>query len=73
MKLVFLVIAILINLFNYSLIKSEERIDFGNNIIKNITQKESISEDETEKIKIHIVKMGDTISSISKLYSINKD
>ena len=35
MKLVFLVIAILINFFDHSLIKSEEEIDSGNNKIEN--------------------------------------
>ena len=73
MKLVFLVIAILINFLNHSLIKSEEKIDSVNNTIENIAKKESISEDKTEIRKIHIVKIGDTISSISKFYSINKD
>ena len=73
MKLVFLVIAILINFFNHSLIKSEEKIDSANNTIENIAKKESISEDKNEIRKLHIVKIGDTISSISKLYSISKD
>ena len=73
MKLVFLVVAIFINFFNHSLIKSEENIDSGNNKIDNITKKESIFKDKTEIRKIHIVKMGDTISSISKFYSISKD
>jgi len=73
MKLVFLVITILINFFNQSLIKSEEKIDSEKNKIENIDKKESITEDKTEIRKIHIVKIGDTISSISKLYSINKD
>ncbi|MBO8218540.1 LysM peptidoglycan-binding domain-containing protein [Prochlorococcus marinus] len=73
MKLVFLVIAILINFLNHSLIKSEEKIDSVNNTIENIAKTESISEDKTEIRKIHIVKIGDTISSISKFYSINKD
>ena len=73
MKLLFLVIAIFINFFNNSLIKSEEKIDSANNTIENIAKKESISEDKTEIRKIHIVKIGDTISSISKFYSINKD
>ena len=72
MKLVFLVITILINFFNYSLTKSEEKIDSTNNAIENIAKKESINEDKTEIRKIHIVKSGDTLSSISKLYSINK-
>ena len=73
MKLVFLVIAILINFFNQSLIKSEEKIYSTNNEIENLANYESIYEDNTEIRKIHIVKSGDTLSSISKLYSINKD
>jgi LysM repeat protein len=73
MKLVFLFIAILINFFNHSLIKSEEKIDSVKNITENITKKESIAEDKNGIRKIHIVKIGDTISSISKFYSINKD
>ena len=73
MKLVFLVIAILINFFNHSLIKSEEKIFSAKNKIENIAIKESITEEKTELKKIHIVKSGDTISSISKFYSIYKD
>jgi len=73
MKFAFLVIAIFINFFNQSLIQSEEKIDPANNTIENIAKKESISEDKTEIRKIHIVKSGDTILSISKFYSINKD
>ena len=57
MKFAFLVIAIFINFFNQSLIKAEEKIFSPKNKIENI----------------HIVKSGDTISSISKSYSINKD
>ena len=73
MKLVFLVIAILINFFNHSLIKSEEIIDSKTNTIESTAKKKLITEDRTEKRKIHIVKIGDTISSIANLYSINKD
>ncbi len=73
MKLLFLVIVILINFFNHSLLKSEEKIDSKKNQIENIAKKESRTLDKTEKSKIHIVKIGDTISSISKFYSINKD
>ena len=73
MKLVFLVIAILINFFNHSLIKSEEIIDSETNTIESTAKKKLITEDRTEKRKIHIVKIGDTISSIANLYSINKD
>ncbi len=73
MKFVFLVIAIFINFFNQSLIKSEEKGVSTKNKIENIARKESINVEKTEIKKIHIVKSGDTISSISKFYSINKD
>jgi len=73
MKLLFLLIAILINFFNHSLIKSEEKIDSAKNITENISKKESITKDKNDMRKIHIVKIEDTISSISRLYSINKD
>ena len=73
MKFTFLVIAIFFNFFNQSLIKSEEKIYSSKNKIENIAKKESITEEKTEIKKIHIVKSGDTISSISKLYSIDKD
>ena len=73
MKLVFLVITILLNLFNQSSIKSEDKIELGTNKIENIAKKELIIADQTENQKIHIVKSGETLSSISKLYSINKD
>ena len=73
MKLLFLVIAIFINFFDYSYLKSEEKIDSAKNKLENIAKKESNTEEKTEIKKIHIVKSGDTISSISKFYSINKD
>ena len=72
MKLAFLVITVIINFFNHSLINSQE-INPANNKIDNIFKKESNTEDKTEGEKIHIVKIGDTISSISKLYSIDKN
>jgi LysM repeat protein len=73
MKLVFFIIAILINFCNHGLIKSEEKIDSGKNKIENTNKKELITEEKAEKRKIHIVQIGDTISNISKFYSINKD
>ncbi len=73
MKFAFLVIAIFVNFFNQSLIKSEDKIFSAKNKIEEIAKKESITEEKTEVKKIHIVKRGDTISSISKFYSINKD
>ena len=73
MKLLFLVIPILMNIFNYTPIKAEEKINPENNKIENIDKTESITEGKSEIRKIHIVKIGDTISSISKFYSINKN
>jgi len=73
MKFAFLIIAIFINCFNHSLIKSEEKIFSAKNKIDNIARTESITGEKTEIKKIHIVKSGDTVSSISKFYSINKD
>jgi len=48
MKFAFLVIAIFINFFNHSLIKSEEKIFSSKNTIENIARKESITEEKTE-------------------------
>jgi len=73
MKLVFLVIPIFINIFNYTPIKAEEKINPKNNKIENIDKKESFTVDKSEIRKVHIVKIGDTVSSISKFYSINKN
>ena len=73
MKFAFLVIAILFNFFNQSFLKAEEIIDSPNNKIQNIPKKESLNKDKTEIRKIHIVKSGDTLSNISKIYSVNKD
>ena len=73
MKLIFLIIPILINIFYYTPIKAEEKINSENNKIGNIDKTESITEGKSEIRKIHIVKSGDTLSSISQLYSINKD
>ncbi len=72
MKSVFLVIAILINFFNHSSIKSQEKIDSGNNKIETIAKKDSINNNKTNIRKIHIVKIGDTVTSIAKFYSVNK-
>ena len=73
MRFVFLIIAILFNFFNHTLIKSQEKIDSSKNKIENIAKKESFNEEKTDIKKIHVVKSGDTITSISKFYSINKD
>jgi len=73
MKFAFLVVAIFINFLNQSFVKSEEKIFSAENEIENFARKESITKENTEIKKIHIVKSGDTVSSISKFYSINKD
>ena len=73
MKFALIVIAIFVNFFYHSSIKSEEKISSSKNKIETIARKESFTEEKTEIKKIHVVKSGDTISSISKFYSINKD
>ena len=73
MKFAFLIVVIFINFFNQSLVKSEEKIFTAEDEIENIARKRSITGEKTEIKKIHIVKSGDTVSSISKFYSINKD
>ena len=73
MRLVFLALAIFINFFNHSSIKTEEKIGSPKNKIENIVKKKLTNEEKTEIRKVHIVKVGDTVSSISKIYSINKD
>ena len=55
MKFAFLVIAIFINFFNHSLIKSEEKILSTKNKIENIDRKESIIEEKTEIKKSIII------------------
>ena len=47
MKLVFLVFTILINFFNYSIIKAEEKIDPEINKIENISKKEPMTEQKS--------------------------
>ena len=49
MKLVFLIIAILINFFNHSLIKSQEKIDSGKNKLEYIAKKNQFM-----KIKLRV-------------------
>ena len=72
MKLTFILFAFFIN-FSYPLfIKAEKLIDVSNNQIENTLEKESFVNDAENK-KIHIVQGGDTISSISKFYSIDKE
>ena len=73
MKLTFILFAFFFNFFNPILIKAEEVINSSHNKIENTFEGESSTNEESDVNKIHIVKFGDTITSISKLYSIEKD
>jgi len=65
MKFTFLLITIIINFFNPLIVKSEEEIDSQNIQIKSTDNVSNIN-------RIHIVKEGDTISSISNFYLVDK-
>ena len=72
MKFSFILIAIFINFSHPLLIKSEEKIEPNINKIEN--NLETTSKNKKSIIdKIYIVKVGDTISSISKTYSLDKN
>ncbi len=73
MKLTFILFAFIINFFNPNFIKAEEIIDSSNNQIENTTKVESTNNKISDFKKTHIVQVGDTITSISNLYSIKKD
>ncbi len=73
MKLTFILFAFVINFFNPNFIKAEEIIDSSNNQIENTTKVESTNNEISDIKKTHIVQVGDTITSISNLYSIKKD
>ena len=73
MKLTFILFAFFFNFFNPIFIKAEEVIDSSNNQIENKFEVEPFSNGKSNIKKIHIVKVGDTITNISKLYSIKKD
>ena len=73
MKFTFILFTLIINFFNPNFIKSEEIIDSSNNQIENTKKVEATNNEISDSNKIHIVQEGDTITSISKLYSIKKD
>ena len=73
MKLTFILFAFFFNFFNPIFVKTEEVIDSSNNQIENKFEVELSTNGKSDSKKIHIVKVGDTITSISKLYSIKKD
>ena len=73
MKLTFILFSFIINFFNPNFIKSEEIIDSSINQIENTKKIEATNNETSDFNKIHIVQEGDTITSISNLYSIKKD
>ena len=73
MKLTFILFALIINFFNPNFIKAEEIIDSSKNQIEKTTKVKSTNNEISDFKKIHIVQVGDTITSISNFYSIKKD
>ena len=73
MKLTFILFAFIINFFNSNFIKGEEIINSSKNQIENTSNVDSTNNEISDLKKIHIVQVGDTITSISNLYSIKKD
>ncbi|MDC3078067.1 LysM peptidoglycan-binding domain-containing protein, partial [Prochlorococcus sp. AH-716-O05] len=73
MKLTFILFAFIINIFNPNFIKAEEIIDSSNNQIENTSKIKSTNNKIPDFKKIHIVQVGDTITSISNFYSLKKD
>ena len=73
MKLTFVLFAFILNIFNINFIKAEEKIDSSNNQIKKTLKVETANKKKSDIKKIHIVQVGDTITSISNFYSIKKD
>ena len=73
MKLTFILITLFINFLNPLFIKSEEKVDYNNKKLETKIKKESLINNNSKLNKIHIVQVGETISSISKLYSVDKN
>ena len=73
MKLTFILFAFIINFFNPNFIKAEEIFDSSNNKIEKTSKLKSANNKISDFKKIHIVQVGDTITSISNFYSIKKD
>ncbi len=73
MKLTFILFAFIINCLNPHFIKAEQLSDSSNKQVEKTSQTESANNKISEYKKIHIVQVGDTITSISNFYSIKKD
>ena len=72
MKLTYILFAFIINFSNPFFAKTEELIKSSENLKENNIYKVSENNKKPQTKKIHIVQVGDTISSISKLYSVDK-
>ena len=73
MKSTYILFAFIINFFNPHFIKAEEIISSSNSQIENTTKRGSANNEISDFKKIHIVQVGDTITSISEFYSIKKE
>ncbi len=73
MKLTFILFSFFLNFYNPIFVKAEEVINSSNKKIENTFGGQSSFNEESDIKKFHIVKVGDTITSISKFYSIEKD
>ena len=73
MQLTFILFAFTFQLFSPYFIKAEEIIDSSNNQIESTPKLESSNNEKSDFKKIHIVQLGDTITSISNFYSIDKE
>ncbi len=73
MKLTFILITLFINFLNPLFIKSEEKVEYNNKKLETKIKKESFINNNSKLNKIHIVQVGETISSISKLYAVDKN
>ena len=73
MKLTLILFAFFLNSFYPATIKAEEKIDSSSNQIEKSLKGEKSEKSESESNRIHIVQVGDTITSISKFYSIKKE
>ena len=73
MKLTFILITLFINFLNPLLIRSEEKVDYTTKKIEPKIEKESFIKNNSKFNGIHIVQVGETVSSISKLYSVDKN
>ena len=73
MRLKLILLAFIINSFYPNFIKAEKIIDSSNNKIEKTSKLESANPKISNLKKIHIVQVGDTITSISNFYSIKKD